>query len=89
MKEKTVLLAYMDKEYMLSDIASKKFPADFNIDTILVHEENDNMVKKFIEVVNCKDCIHCHEVMLTHWCGYWEYITQLYGYCDNGERRGK
>ena len=48
-------------------------------------ETDSNMV----EVVQCKDCVRCHEAILTHWCNWWEDVTELNGYCSYGERREK
>ena len=42
-----------------------------------------------VEVVRCQDCVHCHEVILTHWCNWWGDVTELNGYCSCGERRAK
>jgi hypothetical protein len=42
-----------------------------------------------VEVVRCQDCVHCHEVILTHWCNWWEDVAELNGYCSYGERREK
>ena len=44
-------------------------------------------LQDLVEVVRCKDCVHCHEVILTHWCNWWEDVAELNGYCSYGERR--
>ena len=54
--------------------------------TICAECETDG---NLVEVVRCKDCVHCHEVILTHWCTWWEDVTELNGYCSYGERRAE
>ena len=77
-----------EKTYYI-DKHKKWLPQEFELDMILVQEQADEREREFVEVVRCKDCVHCHEVILTHWCNWWEDVAELNGYCSYGERREK
>ena len=78
-----------DAERWFHDTEAKKYPKDFNIKQIVVNDYNHDETQLFVEVVRCQDCVRCHEVILTHWCNWWEDVTELNGYCSYGERREK
>ena len=77
---------YIDAEWLIKE----SMPLSFSVQKWV--NEVQIMTAPSIDIVRCKECRKSHiDGKTTHylWCTEWGRSTDVFGYCERGEREGE